>query len=345
MGGAGRSAGGPVRGTGVAHRVDDERREIGALVRERPSGVEARQEQQVLDHAGHALGLGLDAPQGVTGVGSGHLPSAACQFGVTADRGERRTQLVAGVRDELAHPCLALLAGVQGRTDVTQHPVEGGTDLADLGTRIGLGLRNPFEQSHLPTVQGEFGDPGRRGGHPAQRAQRHADHGGTGDAGGDEPGPGDADLDDDQGVDGLVHLGRGDADEDGRGAAVRHGLHAVTAQPRKFDVAGLSARGHPGGVEYGRLRARQRLGGLLGPRAAGPFHHLRPGEGAVGDDRPERVERLAPAHADEVQRLPLLRNTRGDLAAPRRARLGHAGDVVQLARRASRTCTRGRRSR
>ena len=69
---------------------------------------------------GHPLRLGLDPPQGVPGVGPGVLPSAPRQFGVPADRGERRTQLMAGVRDELPYPRLALLPRVQRRTDVAR---------------------------------------------------------------------------------------------------------------------------------------------------------------------------------------------------------------------------------
>ncbi len=61
---------------------------------------------------------------------------------------------MAGIRDELPDPCLALLAGGEGRTDVPQHPVERRAHLPHLGAGICLGVRDAFEERHLPAVQG-----------------------------------------------------------------------------------------------------------------------------------------------------------------------------------------------
>ena len=133
---------------------------------ERAAGVQPGEQQQVLDEGGHPGGLGLDPAQRVAGVGADGLVAAAGEFGVAADGGERGAQLVAGVGDELPYPRLALLPGVQRGTDVVEHPVERGADLADLGARVGVGLGHPLVQRDLAAVQGQFGRPGWRSRRP-----------------------------------------------------------------------------------------------------------------------------------------------------------------------------------
>ncbi len=59
---------------GVADGVHDERYEVGLPELQRPSGVQAGQQEQVLDQQGHPPGLGLDAAQRVPGVGADLLP-------------------------------------------------------------------------------------------------------------------------------------------------------------------------------------------------------------------------------------------------------------------------------
>ena len=96
------------------------------------------------------------------------------QLGVAADRRQRRAQLVAGVGDEPAHPGLAGLPRGQGVGDVVEHPVQRAADLADLGARIGVGIRHPLGQRDLAPVQRQLADPGGGRGDPAQRPQRAA---------------------------------------------------------------------------------------------------------------------------------------------------------------------------
>lgn len=118
--------------------------------------VQPGQQQQVFDQTGHPGGFGFDAAQGMAGVGAGFLVAAAGQLGIAPDRGQRGTQLVAGVGHELAYPHLALLPGGQGGGDVAQHSVEGCADLADLGPGVGLCVGHPLVQSGFTAVQGEF---------------------------------------------------------------------------------------------------------------------------------------------------------------------------------------------
>ncbi len=166
---------------------------------------------------------------------------------------------------------------------MVEHPVERGADLADLGVRVALGLRDPLAEVHLAGVQGEFGDTGGGGGHPAQGAGGDADEYVAGDTGGDETGCGDAHLDEDQGVDRVVdRLGRqGDVV-----GAVGPGdvPHEVGTEPR--DVDGVRARG--GHLVQGGLLLVVEGDGMVALEgtvvAGGSPGDDRPGDRAVGAD-------------------------------------------------------------
>ncbi|EYT79915.1 hypothetical protein CF54_28525 [Streptomyces sp. Tu 6176] len=282
-----------VAGTGrprVADGVHDQRQEVGRLEAQRPARVQPGEQQQILHQQRHPVGLGLDTAQRVPGVRADPLAAAPGEFGVAADRGERGAQLVAGVRDELADPRLAALPCVQGAVDVVEHAVEREADLSDLGARVGLRCRDAFAEVHLARVQGEFGDPGGGGGDPAQRAQRDADDGGTGERGGDEPGDGDADLHQDEGPYGVVDLrGRYGHVEAAVGAG---GVDdAVAAQAGQVD--GVLALVLGDGAERGALVGGEGLGvhlrdpgvvpGLVADLGLGDGAVLGPGhDGAAG---------------------------------------------------------------
>ncbi|CAM5421114.1 hypothetical protein SCYAM73S_04541 [Streptomyces cyaneofuscatus] len=239
---------------------------------------------------------------------------------------------MAGVGDELPHPGLALLPDHQRGTNVPQHPVERRTDLPDLGTGIGLGVRDAFEERHLTAVQGEFGDPGGGGGDPAQQAQGDADEDGAREGGGDEPGGGDADLDDDQGGERAAHLGGGDPDEDGAALGGGGGLDAVAAEAGQLDAPGVGAYRRGRRLQRLLLGLRQRLRALLGAQPA-VLDHLRRGDvPAVVDEGSERAERL-PAPADEAERtgVPQGLGQRPGAGRPLRAYGDGAELVVELA--------------
>ena len=91
---------------GIGDGLDEEAGQVDGLARQRAAGVEAGQQQQVLDQRGHPARLLLDLGQ--RGVGGGPVVGpAAGQLGVASDRGERRAQLVGGVGDELPDLLLA----------------------------------------------------------------------------------------------------------------------------------------------------------------------------------------------------------------------------------------------
>jgi hypothetical protein len=99
-------------GVRVAHRVDDEPRQVDPLTTQRPAGVEASEQHQVLDQGSHPLGLRLhprEHARDLRGDGRGAAPG---EFGVAADCRERSAQLVTGVCNEAPQPSLAGLAGL-----------------------------------------------------------------------------------------------------------------------------------------------------------------------------------------------------------------------------------------
>ena len=173
-------------GVGVADRVDDHLGEVDGLVVERAAGVQAGEQQQVVDQRGHPDRLGLDAADRV-GDACGHrLLLATGQLRIPTDRGERGAQLVAGVGDELAYPLLALLALVEGVVDVVEHLVERGADLTDLGASVGVLRRDPLDDVDLALGQRKVRDSGRRGGDAVERAEVAPDQPHAADADDDE---------------------------------------------------------------------------------------------------------------------------------------------------------------
>ena len=147
VGGAGR--------TGVGHRVHQETDQVHLLAAQLAPGVQAGQQQQVLDERRHPHRLGVHALQGVGGllrkVGIGPLP--ADELGVAADRGQRCAQLVGGVGDELTHLRLRALAPLErvARTAhrVASQPLERGE----------VSIKDRVEESDL-TSSAEVGHVG-----------------------------------------------------------------------------------------------------------------------------------------------------------------------------------------
>ncbi len=158
-------------GVGIADRVDHEGGEVDVVLLDGSAGVEAGEQQQVLDQAGHPGGLGLDPGHRVLDVVGQVVAGAAGQLGVAADRGQGSAQLVAGVGDELAYPHLACLAcGERGR-DVAEQAVERRADLADFGAGVGVLVRNALAERDLAAVELELGDASGGLGDAAQRPQ------------------------------------------------------------------------------------------------------------------------------------------------------------------------------
>ena len=87
------------------------------------------------------------------------------QFGIAANRRERRAQFVAGIGDELPNPHLAGVPRRQRAGDAVEHPVQRRAELADLGVRTrGIDLDDGAGQPNLAAVELEIGDlPGGGG--------------------------------------------------------------------------------------------------------------------------------------------------------------------------------------
>jgi len=114
----------------------------GALL-ERALLVEAGQQQQVLDQQAHPDRLLLDATHQLGGLVGSALP---VELGEAPDGGQRGAQLVAGVRDEAAHPLLRAARGrlrggpcAEGGLDLGEHAVERRAEPPDLGAWVPVG--------------------------------------------------------------------------------------------------------------------------------------------------------------------------------------------------------------
>ena len=275
------------------HRVARQREQVDRLPGQRPLLVQPGQQQQVLDeqaHPGRFLFHPLHEPVQVAGgepvTRRGRLiavparlhPAAlAVVLGETADRGQRGSQLVAGVRDEPAHSLLGpvrrrlgFLARVEGRLDLAQHDVQRPPEAADLGA--GVALRHPPVEvavgdglrGLLDLVQRSQVGPHRR--HAHQRQDEHDD------AAHDHVEVGDAA---DRGVD-IAQI-RADDERPRhllRTARAGDGLIAIVSGDHAPGVAaGLRRHGHQGRADPRPARARgqgrERLPRLPGTADAG----------------------------------------------------------------------------
>ena len=99
----------------VRDRLDEQPGQVDRLAFERPAGVQAGEQQQVLDQRRHPAGLLLDLVEG----GAEHrrvVGSAAGQLGVAGDRRQRGAQLVARRRRRTAAPAARCGAGRPARS-------------------------------------------------------------------------------------------------------------------------------------------------------------------------------------------------------------------------------------
>jgi len=158
----------------VTDRVDRQPRKIHGLTFQRSAGVQARQQQQVLNEARHPLGLGCHPAHRVR-----HrlavVVHALGEFGIAADRGERRAQFVTGIGDELANPGFTGLPRGQGVRDVVEHAVQCRSELAHLGLRVRVGFGHAHRQFDFSAGQRQVRDLARGLCDATQRRQRPPD--------------------------------------------------------------------------------------------------------------------------------------------------------------------------
>ena len=104
-------------GVRVGNRVHHQFGQVDRGGAERPPLVQPGEQQQVLDQTRHPDRFGLHPADGIGGRRRQVLAAASGQLGLAPDRSERGAQLVAGIRDEQAHPGLAGPPRVQRRSD------------------------------------------------------------------------------------------------------------------------------------------------------------------------------------------------------------------------------------
>ena len=264
---------------GVGHRVHQETDQVHLLAAQLAPGVQAGQQQQVLDERRHPHRLGVHALQGIGGllrqVGVG--PLAADELGVAADRGQRRAQLVGGVGHELAHLRLRALARGQGGLHVPQQRVEGAADLPDLGRGVQVRLLHAVLDAHLAALQRLGGHALRGAGHPLQGCQRGAHHGPPGQGHHEGAQQGHRQLDEQLGADEpLVALQGEPGDDRAARGLIAGGHHPVAAQVVQVHGDGVVLRGlgqQQPAVLLGDGRVVAVLvdvgGGLTGPTVGG----------------------------------------------------------------------------
>ena len=117
----------------IGHHLGQHRLQVELLLGQRPSLVEVRQQQQVLDDHAHPLGLRLDPAHRKRQVVGPAGRAAVKQLGEAAHRCQRRAQLVRRVGHEPAQPILRLPPLLEGLLDLGQHHVQGSGQVTDLG--------------------------------------------------------------------------------------------------------------------------------------------------------------------------------------------------------------------
>ena len=272
---AGHGAG-RVDGPGILRGICSQRRQVDRFCVERPSLVQAGEQQQVVDEPGHAGRLAVDAAHGGVQVAGAIGEAVLEELGVASDGGEGSPQLVRGIGDEAPQPRLGRLSLTEGSLDAAEHHVEGTAELAHLCAPVGF-LDTPAQVAR--------GDLACRVRHLLQGPQAEPDDYPGRERERDEDRSADKELEAKQVVQEIV--GRRERDrldehvaDLGAGEAVEQGSHE---HPIGVDAAGPGGSGVDGGApgcrqarEGGGDDRRHRL------RRAGerlPGHELLAGRG------------------------------------------------------------------
>ena len=152
---------------------------------------------------------------------------------------------MARIGDELPDLVLAFLTGSEGGCDVSEHTVDRGADLTDVGVRIGIRGGHTHRQRHLATVERKFGDTRRGCHHALKRTQRQAHDGCASQSGERKPGETDGSNDGNELQEHCLHIAHrqaGDQEDVGAHPARRNPIVAKTAT--EADRHGLAVRRH-----------------------------------------------------------------------------------------------------
>ena len=269
--------------------------------------VEPRERQQILDEHAHARRLVLDARHRLGDVLGLCRRADPEQLGVPADRGQRRAQLVRGVREEAAQALLAGAALGERLLQAREHRVERQAEAADLRARLGVvdaarqvagGDRAGRRADRVQRAQPDAHDPP---GAAAEREQDGAEHEsldeqqlrergvdlGQRDRGDRQPAAGGAFGD--RAVARSVRARRADGDRlvrrDVVGQVGRGGRRLAEREPRRDGAERRAGRAAGLAVDGGReVAARARA--PLGPRVTRPAAAASraAGTGRVRDD-------------------------------------------------------------
>ena len=168
----------------VLHCFEQQRRHVDLLHVQRTFvRVQARQQQEVVDKCGHAVGTPLD-PFARLFPGQRIVGRDALEhLRVPADRRERRPQLVTGVRDEAAQTPVRGVAGLEGRLQIVEHRVDRPRHRTHLRPLARQALRESLAQHRLAVAERQGGDPAgsRRDLLEGAQGADHQESGGGGD--------------------------------------------------------------------------------------------------------------------------------------------------------------------
>ena len=111
-------------------------REIDGVLFERPTLIQAGEEQQVVDEHSHPGRFVLDPPHRRGEVVGACGGPASEELGIAADRGDRGSELVGGVSEELTQPVLRSPLLGECTVDLGEHLVQGCAEATDLGAVV-----------------------------------------------------------------------------------------------------------------------------------------------------------------------------------------------------------------
>ena len=284
----------------VVHRVGHERGQVDRGSVEGPALVQPCQQQQVVHQDAHPRPLVLDPAHGTIQILRPVGGAPPEQLRVSADRGDRGSELVRSIADEPAQPLFGRPLLIEGRLDLAEHRVQREAQASDFRGSV-LRFDAPRQVARGDGAGGRC--------HPIQRPEAQADQPPADRSDRHHHGRGDTELDEHQSVEGVGHLGQRDGDHD---RSVNAGLsHRRSERDGAVRGPGRHGREVSGGLPMCRLlRARQPRRQEGRRRRTRIGAERRPGDELVAGRIQERAVR---ARRDEPRRTSLVGPAVSDL--------------------------------